>query len=236
MLDLMYFIPEKSDFILDANDREDAVAKVKRDFIGNVWEVFKDKKALGGAALGAPGDNNFDSNFPLVCKLPVPVKAGEAGGWRMWARLNRIDDPNSFYWMVSPDAENWTPKALNVDTHGWNNPAGPLMTKKPPWFWFAGNGSPALAEGDNYVMLAARESDIQNMPLIDVLSIRNDGKSPTDEEAEKLLAEQYKGLKSPLGAAALGEVEEIEEEEEKAVSPGGKLATMWGGMKKERNQ
>jgi len=227
MVDVMYFIPDKSEFILDDKERGIAVKKIVKEMGGNVWDVFEDKNALGGAALGAPGDNDFTTNSPLVYKLPVAVKAGEAGPWKMWARLNRTDDPNSFWWKASQDAKNWTPKEFNVDTHSWNNPAAPLkVPDKPPWFWFDGVGNPDLKPGDNYLMLSNRESGVPpNVNLIDVISIRNDGKQPTDEEAEKLLAEQYKGITSPIG------ISPVEEKEEQAISPGGKLTTTWGQMK-----
>ncbi len=195
------------------------------DLSKNVWDVFKDEKALGGIALGAPGDSNFDTNIPLVFKLPVAVKAGEAAKWKMWARLNRTADPNSFFWRVSQDTEKWKPGAFNIDTHGWNNPAA-TVPAKTPWFWFDGVGSPDFEEGDNYISVAARESGVPpNVNLIDVIMIRNDGQKPTDEEAEKLLAEQYAGVESPLGEAGEGL------KEDQAVTPGGKLTITWGHLK-----
>ncbi|MBM3235042.1 hypothetical protein FJZ31_01960 [Candidatus Poribacteria bacterium] len=221
MVDVMYFIPDKSEFILDDEKRKNEVDDVIKRTNRNVWDVFEDENALGGAALGAPGDNDFATNFPLVYKLPVAIKAGEAGPWKMWARLNRTADPNSFFWKASQNAIKWMPPGFNIDTHGWNNPGAPLMVPdKPPWFWFDGVGNPEFQPGDNYLMLSNRESGVPpDVNLIDVISIRNDGKQPTDEEAEKLLAEQYKGIRSPF--------EKIEE----SVSPGGKLTTTWGRMK-----
>ena len=223
MVDVMYCIPEKSEFILNKKEREVAVDKVIRLLNSNVWGIFEDKNALGGAALGAPGDNDFASNFPLVYKLPIPIKAGEGGPWKMWARLNRKDDPNSFWWRVGQDGQKWKPNAFNIDTHGWNNPGAPLMIPdKPPWFWFDGIGNPDFLPGDNYLMLSNRESGIPpNVNLIDVISIRNDGKQPSDEEAEKLLAEQYKDIRGPL------------EKVEQSVSPSGKLTTTWGRLKRD---
>ena len=225
MLDMAFFIPEKSEYILDEEEQEDAMAKAEK-FIGNTWGMFNDKNALGGFALGAPGDNNFDTNFPLVYKLPVDVKAGEGGSWKMWARLNKVDDPNSFYWQVGQDGEKWKPGAFNVDSHGWNNPAGQLaIPKKAPWFWFAGVGSPALEPGENFIAISGRESDPFTFPMIDVVMIRNDGGKPTDEEAENLLAEQYDGIESPL--------ENLGKEPDQAVDPGEKLTTVWGRVKSQ---
>ncbi|HIE28294.1 TPA: hypothetical protein EYP66_13500 [Candidatus Poribacteria bacterium] len=223
MVDVMYFIPDKSEFILDDEKRKNAVDEVIKKTNGNVWDIFEDKNALGGTALGAPGDNDFGTNFPLVYKLPVAIKAGEGGPWKMWARLNRTADPNSFWWKASQNASKWTPPGFNIDTHGWNNPGAPLnIPDKPPWFWFDGIGNPDFKPGDNYLMLSNRESGVPpNVNLIDVISIRNDGKKPSDEEAEKLLAEQYKGIRSPF--------EKVEE----SVSPGGKLTTTWGRLKGE---
>ena len=59
------------------------------------------------------------------------------------------------------------------------------------------------------------------MNLIDVISIRNDGNKPTDEESEKLLAEQYEGIASPFEKIEGGE----------SVSTSGKLTTTWGRLK-----
>lgn len=226
MLDMAFFVPEMSEYILDVEEHEDAMARAMK-FQGNVWDMFADKNALGGFALGSPGDANFDSNFPLVYKLPVDVKAGEGNRWKMWARLNKVDDPNSFYWQVSQDGNKWTPPAFNIDSHGWNNPAGQLaIPKKAPWFWFAGVGTPALEPGENFIAIAGRESDPFTFPLIDVVMIRNDGEKPTDEDAEKLLAEQYAGVKSPLENIGIPE-------EDQAVDPGAKLTTVWGRVKSQ---
>jgi hypothetical protein len=226
MVDMMYFIPDESEFILDDEERKAEVDDVIKRTNRNVWDVFEDKNALGGTALGAPGDNDFATTFPLVYKLPVAIKAGEAGPWKMWARLNRKDDPNSFFWKVSQDAKNWTPKGFNIDTHGWNNPAVAAIPDKAPWFYFDGIGNPEFKEGDNYLTISCRESGVPpNVNLIDVISIRNDGNKPTDEESEKLLAEQYKGIDSPIGKDPSGEKEKL------AVSPGGKLTITWGWLK-----
>ena len=229
MVDMMFFIPDKSEFILDDKEREQAVKKIIKQTNNNVWDIFEDKNALGGAALGAPGDNDFATTVPLVYKLPVAIKAGEAGPWKMWARLNRTADPNSFFWKASQDGKKWTPKGFNIDTHGWNNPGAPvMMPDKPPWFYFDGVGNPDFKPGDNYLMISCRESGVPpNVNLIDVISIRNDGNKPTDEESEKLLAEQYKGMTSPIGTVISGE------EEKQAISPGGKLTTTWGRLKGE---
>ena len=223
MLDVMFFDPDSSEFILDDKEREAAVTKAINQFKGNVWDIFEEENALGGTALGAPGDNDFASNFPLIYKLPVAIAAGEGGPWKMWARLNRTADPNSFWWRAGQDGKKWKPNAFNMDTHGWNNPGGIPAPDKPPWFWFGGVGTPEFKEGDNYLMLSCRESGIPpNVNLIDVISIRNDGNPPTDEESEKLLADQYKGIRSPLDNAP------------ESVSPTGKLTTTWGRIKSQR--
>ncbi|MBC8233196.1 hypothetical protein H8E77_26920 [bacterium] len=236
MVDVMFFIPDKSEFILDDEKRENEVDDAIKRTNRNVWDIFEDKNALGGAALGAPGDNDFATNFPLVYKLPVAIKDGEAGPWKMWARLNRTADPNSFFWKASQNAKKWIPHGFNIDTHGWNNPGGVPIPDKAPWFYFDGLGNPEFQPGDNYLMLSCRESGVPpDVNLIDVISIRNDGNKPTDEESEKLLAEQYKGIECPI-EIILGEiipVEEEVEEEQQAISPGGKLTTTWGRMKGE---
>ena len=55
-----------------------------------------------------------------------------------------------------------------------------------------------------------------------ILRIRNDGNQPTDEESEKLLVDQYKGIRSPLDDAP------------ESVSPTGKLTTTWGRIKSQQ--
>lgn len=229
-IDPEFFEPGESKFILDAKKREDAVKEAVRNAVGNVWTLFTAKNALGGTAFGAPGDNDFNTNEPLVLRLPVDVKPGEAGPWKLWARLNKTEDPNSFYWRVSQDKKTWTPANFDINAAGWNNPPGfgggvnPLVIKgKEPWFWFDGVGAPELKSGINYLSLSNRESanslDVLVLNLIDVLCARNDGKTPTDEEATALLQEQYKGWVSPLRGGL-------------SVRPFGKLAVLWGAMKR----
>lgn len=232
-IDPEFFEPADSKFIIDEKKREEAIRDVQKRFIGNVWTVVENKNALGKTAFGAPGDNDFNTNEHLVIKLPVDVKAGEAGPWKLWARLVKTEDPNSFYWRISQDKKAWVPPNFVIDTAGWNNPPGfggavnPLIIKgKEPWFWFDGAGAPDLKPGVNYISLSNRESALQidaSLNLIDVMCTRNDGKTPTDDEAIPLLAEQYKGKISPLKAAA--------EPKAEAVEPQGKLTTTWGRMK-----
>ena len=54
MLDMAFFIPEKSEYFLDVEEHEDAMARAMK-FLGNCWDMFADKNALGGVALGANG-------------------------------------------------------------------------------------------------------------------------------------------------------------------------------------
>jgi hypothetical protein len=226
-IDPEFFEPAESKFIIDQKKREEAIKDVQKRFVGNIWTVVEDKKALGGTAFGAPGDNDFNSNEHLVIKLPMDVKAGEAGPWKLWARLNKSEDPNSFYWRISQDKKTWVPPDFVIDAAGWNNPANPLLINgKEPWFWFDGVGAPNLKSGVNYLSLSCRESGLQidaALNLIDVLCARNDGKNPTDDEAIPMLAEQYKDKVSPLKAG--GQVAA------QAVKPGGKLTTSWGQIK-----
>ena len=67
---------------------------------------------------------------------------------------------------------------------------------------------------------------VQRSRPVDVVMIRNDGEKPTDEDAEKLLAEQYDGVESPLANIGIPE-------EDQAVEPGAKLTTVWGRVKNQ---
>jgi len=59
-VDMLDFIPEKSEYILDDKERELKLKEVQRDFLGHVWRIVGDKDgakdALGDKAMDAPGE------------------------------------------------------------------------------------------------------------------------------------------------------------------------------------
>ena len=115
-------------------------------------------------------------------------------------------DQNSFFWQVSTDKNTWKPDA-NTNVNRWNDDA---RNGSDVWYWqdnLTGNAGAIdadIAVGVNYFRLGVRESDPVTHPLIDLVSFRNDGNAPTDEEA--------------LASGT-------------AVEPAGKLATSWGQIK-----
>jgi hypothetical protein len=223
-IDMLDFIPDKGDFIKDEKERENKFKEVQRNFQGHVWRIIEDKDAIDGKAMDCPGDNDFLSFAELIYQFEV--NAGEQGPWAMWARLNRLPDPNSWFYRVSTDAKSWAPKDFNIDTAGWNNPPGfgqnpevlqfakgTLVDAKGPWFWYKGAGAPDLKPGKNFLDISPRESGLPpNNHAIDMICIRNDGNDPTDDEA-KAFASKGQG---------------------QAVSVKDKLTTTWGRVKSQR--
>jgi len=203
---------------------------------GNKWVQTREDGALSGVAFGGPGDNNHgsDGGEPyLVVKLPEKVKAGESTAdgkkWAGWARLYEpeaivtLDQYNSFFFRMSADAKNWTPKTRGDTSLRWNDPGAMFpasinnvdllftnVKDRLPWFWekHTANGQstidPVLAVGDNYIEIGIRESDAVKYPRIEIVCLRNDNKKPSDDEVKLFLT---------------------------AVQSTGKLTTSWGRMK-----
>ena len=42
-IDILDFIPEKSEFILDEKEREAKFKEIQRAFVGHVWRIIEDK-------------------------------------------------------------------------------------------------------------------------------------------------------------------------------------------------
>lgn len=203
---------------------------------GNTWGEFEQEGSLYGTSFGGPGDNNHgsDGGEPfLVVKLPVNVQAGESTAdgkvWDAWARvyvpeaLNTIDQYNSFFLRVSPDAKSWIPGTGGSTALRFNDPGITFPTGWPaegllftdagdslPWWWqkHTANGQssidPTLSVGVNYIEVAPRESDTTNFPQIDVICLRNDGGQPSDAEARQSVV---------------------------SVEPQGKLTSLWAELK-----
>jgi hypothetical protein len=224
-IDMLDFIPEQSQFILNPQEREAKFKEIERNFLGHVWRIVEAKDAIGDKAVDCPGDNDFNTFAELTYELEV--KAGEKGPWAVWARLNRLPDPNSWFYRTSPDGKKWEPANFDIGAAGWNNPPGfgqnpevlqfakgTLVDAKGPWYWYKGTGNPNLKDGKNFLNISPRESGLPpNNHAIDMVCIRNDGNDPTDEEAAPF-ASDGKFLK-----------------EELAVNARGKLTTTWGRIR-----
>ena len=165
---------------------------------GNEWVEVDDPDALDGQAFGSPGDNDYNgANTPgvpfLVYGFPVNIKAGESTAdgetWVPWARMRVPAGNNSFFWQVSTDKVSWMP-AANDTPNRWNDDA---VNDSDVWYWqdnTTGNDAgifPDIEVGSNYFRLGTRESDPVTFPTIDVVCFRNDGKQPSDEEAQDYL-------------------------------------------------
>lgn len=223
-IDMLDFIPDKGDYIKDDKERENKFKEIQRAFVGHVWRIVEAKDALGDKAMDCPGDNDFNTFAELTYEFEV--KAGEKGPWAMWARLNRLPDPNSWFYRTSPDGKKWNPPNFDIGAAGWNNPPGfgqnpevlqfakgTLGKAKGPWYWYKGTGSPDLKDGKNFLNISPRESGLPpNNHAIDMICIRNDGNDPTDDEA------------TPFISKGPGQ----------AVSVKDKLATTWGQIKSQR--
>ena len=184
-IDVADFIPDDSDFGVEVD--------------GNEWIEVNDPDALDGQAFGSPGDNDYNGANPpgtpfLVYEFPVDIKAGESTAdgetWVPWARMRVPSEQNSFFWQVSIDKGSWMPEA-NDSPNRWNNDG---MNGSNEWYWqdnTTGNDGgvfPDIEVGLNYFRLGTRESDPVNFPTIDVVCFRNDGKQPSDGEAEDYLS------------------------------------------------
>jgi hypothetical protein len=115
---------------------------------------------------------------------------------------------NSFYWQVSGDRPfAWKPEII-TNAVRWNDDA---QNETDVWYWqdnLTGNEGAVNADivvGVNYLRIGVRESDPEVFPRIDVVCFRNDGGTPTVNEA--------------LGSGT-------------SVEAAGKLATTWASIKK----
>ena len=184
-IDVAHYIPADSQFGVEVK--------------GNKWISFADPEAIGGRAFGGPGDNLYgdDGGDPflaaepyLVIAFPVDVKAGESTAdgkvWVPWARMRVPDVHNSFYWQVSSERPyKWKPDII-TNAIRWNDDA---INNSDKWYWQDnttgndGGGFPDIAAGKNYLRVGVRESDPKLFPHLDVICFRNDGVTPTFNEA-----------------------------------------------------
>ena len=206
-IDVSHYIPAESQFGVEVK--------------GNKWVEVADPEAIGGKAFGGPGDNDYaaDGGDPflvaepyLVIKFPVDVLAGESSAdgktWVPWARMRVPDVHNSFYWQTSGDRPfAWKPEII-TNSIRWNDDA---VNGSDVWYWqdhVTGNDGGITADvvaGVNYVRIGVRESGPDGLfPTIDVVCFRNDGGTPTVDEA--------------LGSGT-------------SVEPVDKLSTSWGQIK-----
>ena len=201
-IDVMHYLPGDSAFGVEVE--------------GNTWTKIDDPDAFNGDALASPGDNDYNGastpGLPfLVYKFTAHINAGESTAdgkiWIPWARMRVPASNNSFFWQVSTDKVSWMP-AANDTPNRWNDDA---VNDSDVWYWqdnTTGNDGgvfPDIAVGLNFLRLGTRETDPVTFPTIDVICFRNDGQTPSVDEAANFLAT--------------------------AVEPDEKLSTSWGQLK-----
>jgi hypothetical protein len=152
------------------------------------------KDAFGDKYILASGSHNKTASSGPVYALP---EIDERPGWVLWARrIMPTTGSDSFFYEVRDD-DKWE-----------KPPANQLSGLALEWEWGKGNNTLTIDKGEgNFLRISERESNFS----IDVLCLRNDGMTPTDEEYEKYL--------------------EDEPRRRFAVDPGDKLTATWANIK-----
>lgn len=150
--------------------------------------------AFGEKYILASGSHNKTGSSGPVYALP---EIHEKPGWVLWARrIMPTTGSDSFFYEVRDD-DKWQ-----------KPPANQLSGLALEWEWGKGNNTLTIDKGEgSFLRISERESNFS----IDVLCLRTDGMTPTDEEYEKYLVEK------PV--------------QRFAVDPGHKLAATWASIK-----
>ncbi len=148
------------------------------------WSIKEDdKKALGKKYLTVEGTNR--NNCEACAPLFYPISnIRQAGLYKLWSRcIMPTTASDSFFWRISNDGgKAFTPPAA---AHG-----GDLWEK---WHWKRPWEGIQLKKGKaNILLIAERE----NRTKLDAYCLRNDGKTPTDEEAAAWFKENRRRVRS----------------------------------------
>ena len=148
------------------------------------WSIKEDdKKALGKKYLTVEGANR--NNCEACAPLFYPISnIRQAGLYKLWSRcIMPTTASDSFFWRISNDGgKAFTPPAA---AHG-----GDLWEK---WHWKRPWEGIQLKKGKaNILLIAERE----NRTKLDAYCLRNDGKTPTDEEAAAWFKENRRRVRS----------------------------------------
>jgi hypothetical protein len=162
---------------------------------GCAWSTAADKDTFNNSYMLYSGPH-AGANTSLL--YPLPNVGKDTGPWMVWVRCTMPDGgSDSYFFYVSTDGgEKWGPQQTAHGGGVWED-----------WRWQGWALSTPLKKGDDNVL---RISERENAKA-DVICIRNDGMTPTDEEYEKW-QEEHK-------------VEQF------AVEALHKIATTWGGAK-----
>ena len=152
------------------------------------------KEAFGKKYILANGSHNKTGSSGPIYVLP---DIEEESGWAFWARrITPTSGSDSFFYEVRNDDD-------------WGKPpANQVSGETLEWQWKKGNNDLVIDKGEgNFLRISERESNFS----IDVICLRTDGKTPTDEDYEKYLEE------APF--------------ERFAVDYTGKVSITWGSIK-----
>ena len=178
-------------------DEENSVLFANENGVNVTWTIVDDKQALGDQHMTMKGANRDACEACAPLYYPIS-HVREAGAYRLWARsIMPTTGSDSFFWQISNDGG----KKFNlpVAAHGgaqWDD-----------WEWKSWDGITLDRGSDNVLLIAERE----NNASLDIFCLRNDGLTPTDDEAEEWL-EDNKIL--PF-----------------AIDPAHRLASTWGRLK-----
>lgn len=185
---------------IEAEDFDTDASTLQSNEVNLTW-VVKEKDdpardAFGDKYLYADGGHEKTGSSGPVYALP---EIEEKSGWVLWARrIMPTSGSDSFFYEVRND-DKWL-----------KPPANQLSGETLDWAWNKGNNTLTIDKGeDNFLRISERESRFS----IDLLCLRNDGKTPTDEEYEKYLEDAPK--------------------RKFAVEPRGKLTATWGEIKQK---
>lgn len=183
---------------IEAEDFDPDRSTLQSGEINLTWLVKKGDiqadDAFGEEYILASGSHNKTGSSGPVYALP---EIHERAGWVLWARrIMPTTGSDSFFYEVRDD-DKWE-----------KPPANQLSGLALEWEWGKGNNILTIEKGEgNFLRISERESNFS----IDVLCLRNDGATPSDEEYEKYLEEKPK--------------------QRFAVDPGDKLVSTWANIK-----
>jgi hypothetical protein len=162
---------------------------------GCAWSTVADKNVFNESYMLYSGPH-AGANTSLL--YPVPDVGKDTGQWRVWVRCIMPDGgADSYFFYVSTDGGNkWGPQQTAHGSGVWQD-----------WKWEGWTLNTLLEKGDDNVLRIAERENAK----ADVICIRNDAMTPTDEEYEKWQEEHKEG--------------------KMAVEPLGKFTITWGNIK-----
>jgi hypothetical protein len=187
-------------FETEEYDEEKSNPAFNEKGLNAAWDIKDDKDAFNKQYLISRGANRdvVEAAAGLVYIIP---DVGNPNGWQLWARcMMPTTGSDSFFYQTSEDGgKNWS---VPTAAHG--------AAQFAEWTWHRPWNIGTLRKGDDN---ALRIGERENNAKLDVICLRNDGQTPTDEEYEQYLKDKPK--------------------ERFAVDARGKLADTWGRTKSD---